>query len=432
MSQGKNAQVQKRGKSWQYRIQYFTEEGKRESVSRSGYATRKEAKEAGDKVASELSSNKIIPEVVKDNPSTKEFYEFWLESYCSSNVKESTRRGYVKNLKNLIYPYIKEIPLRELNAATLQNLLDILLEKGYALNRIRAVKGMFTGGLDFAVRMQLIAVNPAKSIRMPNVRKVMESSPESIPKERRPIAEWEWEVIIGRYPEGVSAHFPLICGYRLGNRLGEAFGYTWDDVNWSRRSISVNRQVVDKVHTDENGCHWYIALPKYESMREIELDDATYELLLRMKLKWEKSKKWMQEVGYDYPRYYMDEEKTVREVYAKDIVPETWKVLDFINVRPENGTYATPRILQNVSRVIHGKANGKGVDDKMGIAIPDFCYHALRHTHGTALVEAGADYKYIMERMGHKNIETTMNIYVHSTDRLRNQERSKLNNLYKK
>ena len=26
MSQGKNAQVQKRGKSWQYRIQYFTEE----------------------------------------------------------------------------------------------------------------------------------------------------------------------------------------------------------------------------------------------------------------------------------------------------------------------------------------------------------------------------------------------------------------------
>lgn len=290
MSQGKNAQVQKRGKSWQYRIQYFTEEGKRESVSRSGYATRKEAKEAGDKVASELSSNKIIPEVVKDNPSTKEFYEFWLESYCSSNVKESTRRGYVKNLKNLIYPYIKEIPLRELNAATLQNLLDILLEKGYALNRIRAVKGMFTGGLDFAVRMQLIAVNPAKSIRMPNVRKVMESSPESVPKERRPIAEWEWEVIIGRYPEGVSAHFPLICGYRLGNRLGETFGYTWDDVNWSRRSISVNRQVVDKVHTDENGCHWYIALPKYESMREIELDDATYELLKSLHLRFPNEK----------------------------------------------------------------------------------------------------------------------------------------------
>lgn len=327
MSQGKNAQVQKRGKSWQYRIQYFTEEGKRESVSRSGYATRKEAKEAGDKVASELSSNKIIPEVVKDNPSTKEFYEFWLESYCSSNVKESTRRGYVKNLKNLIYPYIKEIPLRELNAATLQNLLDILLEKGYALNRIRAVKGMFTGGLDFAVRMQLIAVNPAKSIRMPNVRKVMESSPESVPKERRPIAEWEWEVIIGRYPEGVSAHFPLICGYRLGNRLGETFGYTWDDVNWSRRSISVNRQVVDKVHTDENGCHWYIALPKYESMREIELDDATYELLLRMKLKWEKSKKWMQELWISYQKniveYELDRTQaffcTLKDVLAIDM-----------------------------------------------------------------------------------------------------------------
>lgn len=76
----------------------FTDEGKRESVSESGHATKKEAKEARDKVASELSSNKTIPEVVKDNASTKEFYEFWLESNCSSNVKESTKRGYVKKL----------------------------------------------------------------------------------------------------------------------------------------------------------------------------------------------------------------------------------------------------------------------------------------------------------------------------------------------
>lgn len=422
--------IQKRGEKWQYRIQYTTADGVRKSMSKSGFLTKKDARCAGERVKSDLISKKVNPDSIKECMSMKQFFQYWIENYCENNLKESTIRGYKKNLNNLVLPYIGEILLSELNASDIQAMIDKLIKSGYALNRVQSVKGILTGSLDFAQRMQYIAYNPAYAVRLPNRRKLEQEIPSCLPKVRRPITEDEWQRIITRYPEGSSAHFALVCGYRLGNRLGESFGYTWDDVNWAERTITVRRQVLDKVKQDENGNRWYISLPKYNSSREIELDDATYGLLLEMKKKWEKFKKWFVEIGYDCPQYYIDEENVIRMLHHKDEIPSNWKRMDFINVRMEDGTFITPAILKNVSRVIHGKANNRGIDAQMGISIPDFCYHALRHTHGTALIEAGVDYKYVTERLGHKNIETTLNIYVHSTKKLRDKERRALNNLY--
>lgn len=37
------------------------------------------------------------------------------------------------------------------------------------------------------------------------------------------------------------------------------------------------------------------------------------------------------------------------------------------------------------------------------------------------LIEAGADLKDVQERLGHANIETTMDKYVHNTDEMRDR-----------
>ena len=47
-----------------------------------------------------------------------------------------------------------------------------------------------------------------------------------------------------------------------------------------------------------------------------------------------------------------------------------------------------------------------------------FDYHSLRHTHATMLAERGASPKYVQHRLGHKNIQVTMNIYQHLTDKM--------------
>jgi integrase len=41
--------------------------------------------------------------------------------------------------------------------------------------------------------------------------------------------------------------------------------------------------------------------------------------------------------------------------------------------------------------------------------------HSLRHTHTSLLIEAGVGLKEIQQRLGHTNINTTMDIYAHLT-----------------
>ncbi|MGG0836869.1 tyrosine-type recombinase/integrase [Bacillus paralicheniformis] len=41
--------------------------------------------------------------------------------------------------------------------------------------------------------------------------------------------------------------------------------------------------------------------------------------------------------------------------------------------------------------------------------------HGFRHSHASILFEAGASIKEVQARLGHKEIQTTMNIYTHVT-----------------
>ena len=40
-------------------------------------------------------------------------------------------------------------------------------------------------------------------------------------------------------------------------------------------------------------------------------------------------------------------------------------------------------------------------------------FHSLRHSFATRLIQNGADYKCVSEILGHTNINTTINMYVH-------------------
>jgi integrase len=42
--------------------------------------------------------------------------------------------------------------------------------------------------------------------------------------------------------------------------------------------------------------------------------------------------------------------------------------------------------------------------------------HAFRHTHASLLFAAGASIKDVQARLGHADIQTTMDIYTHVTD----------------
>lgn len=47
--------------------------------------------------------------------------------------------------------------------------------------------------------------------------------------------------------------------------------------------------------------------------------------------------------------------------------------------------------------------------------LPKTTLHGFRHTHASLLFESGANIKEVQERLGHKDIKTTMNIYAHAS-----------------
>lgn len=47
--------------------------------------------------------------------------------------------------------------------------------------------------------------------------------------------------------------------------------------------------------------------------------------------------------------------------------------------------------------------------------LPKITLHGFRHTHASLLFESGASIKEVQERLGHKDVKTTMNIYTHVT-----------------
>lgn len=48
--------------------------------------------------------------------------------------------------------------------------------------------------------------------------------------------------------------------------------------------------------------------------------------------------------------------------------------------------------------------------------LTEITVHGFRHTHASLLFEAGASIKDVQARLGHKDIQTTMNIYTHVTN----------------
>lgn len=79
-----------------------------------------------------------------------------------------------------------------------------------------------------------------------------------------------------------------------------------------------------------------------------------------------------------------------------------------------DGNYMPKSSLHNAFRRIL-KATG----------LPSLPIHSLRHTHAVLLLEAGADMKYVQERLGHGSIQITADVYSHISKKIEQDRMNK-------
>lgn len=399
--------ARKRGNKWEYRFEGARIDGKRQQFSKSGFATKKEALEAGARALSQY--NQAGTFIVPSEISFSDYLDYWLDKYCKNNLKPATITNYQKKIRLHIKPILGQYKLKALSPTVLQNFISDKFNEGYSRNTLSVIKGILSNSLSYAVEpLKYIESSPMLYVKLPSKRAIANVPTRSAPHIFIP--KNKMQEIFERFPEGTSTHLPLMLGYKCGLRLGEAYGLFWEDIDLEKQLLSVNRQV--QWHEKENQTstgYWYFTNPKYDSFRKISIDNELTDLLKRTKDRSERAK-----VFYDdmYIQNYESE-------YTRMLNTEgNGDIINLVLVR-DSGEFIQPRTMQHTSNIIHTKLD-----------YPEFDFHSLRHTHCSMLLEAGASPKYVQERLGHKNIQVTMQIYQHLTDNMIQQGDEVLNKLF--
>jgi integrase len=285
----------------------------------------------------------------------------WLEIKKPA-LTYNTFRGYRVNVNNHIIPSIGNIKLSELQVDDVDILYLSLGEddKGLSPATIRYVHRVLSGGLDYAVRKNLISSNVAKLADRPSVKRFQGYvySIDELNKLLDLTNDTEMEVIIA------------LAGF-MGLRRGEVLGLHWGDVHFEEKYIQVKYQVIPVKGGIE------ITKPKSEkSIRKVPMTDNVLEILRRYRVKKIEAKL-----------------RQGSEYIEKDLV-----------VSKMNGDLLSPSTVFNMFKRLLKDNN-----------MPDTRFHDLRHAYCSMLINEVDDIelKTISEIMGHSNIAVTAEVYAH-------------------
>ena len=342
--------------------------GKQKRTTRRGFKTQKEAKKAERELLLSIEENGFTDHSGK--PTFKEVADLWLESY-ETTVKPTTYQNTKNYLNAIIENHFKEIRIESVSVAKMQKIV-IELSKKYVtyLNYLSIINRVFK----YAIHLDIIQTNPVDRIIRPKQQKPR--------KEKIALTKEELNTFLTLAKD--DARPVLYTAWHTlaytGLRRGELLGLEWSDIDFKNKTISVSKTLVTingKLSTQS---------PKTKrSARTISLDNNTVQILKDWKLE---QKKLFFKNG----------------VKSQNIVITNTKggYFDFAHFRDE-------------LKYFLGKHKLK-----------QFSVHSLRHTHASLLFEAGIEPKTISDRLGHSNIQTTLDMYTHLNDRQRSDVADRL------
>lgn len=392
--------VRKRGQKWQYQFEAAKIEGKRKQITKSGFNTKKEALEAGVKALAEYNNSGLYFE--PSEISVSDYFDYWYKNYVVLELKINTQKSYKNYIENHIKPNLGIYKLKSLTPTVLQEFINSKYIAGFSKNHLINLMGVLSGALKYAVHpYNFIKSSPMLYVNFPKYEH------SKIDANHKYIKPDEFEKIINRFPYGSTFYLPIIIGYYTGFRIGETLGLTWDDIDLENRKISINKII----YYNDDTKLWYFGTPKTPtSTRTIEIGTTLLNILKKYKTDQLQNKL---KYGCHYTCVYEGIEiinnKKYRPLYSlkANIPAGTLKKVEMVCTK-EDGEIVTPNSFKYASKVIN-----------YGLGIT-FNYHSLRHTHATTLIENGAEIKDVQIRLGHANIETTYNTYVHHTEKMSN------------
>lgn len=295
------------------------------------------------------------------------WFEYWID-VKKKTVRYNTVRNYKERYQHNIQPIIGKMILSEVKPLHCQLIFNQMADEGYRTSTVYQTRIALFNMLEFARENDVICRNPCKRSVKSDVGKPSQKK-EALTKQR--------QKLFLEYAAGKSYENQYRFVLQTGLRTGELVGLKWEDIDFSKKTMRIQRSMEFRHSTGE----WRVGEPKSKSgYRTVPLTAEAIAILKDQKIKNSKIK----------------------------VIPLEWREFVFLcrkGTPVKNSTYDTALFK------ICDKAD-----------IPRFSMHILRHTFATRCIEAGMKPKTLQVLLGHSNIGITMNLYVHTTEEEKQKE----------
>jgi integrase len=346
--------------TWEYRIRYKDPlTGKYKEKSKRGFKTKKEAQLAAMKTEQEIQSNPINT----DNLTFNSVFEEWWASH-SKTIKQSTQHNLKSKFKRIL-DYFGNAKIKDISKQHCQHFIDELAKQLKSANDYKIQANQV---FKYALKMDYISHNPMEHVIVP--KKEEEFLVHETPKRNF----WNKEEVKNflsqlqnEDPQDFIMFYLLIY---TGMRKGELLALEWEDINFQNKTVLINKTIFFKDNQE------ILQKVKNYQARTISLDSQTVKYLQKWRVQQREKLLWH---GYT---------QTPKNVLTRP------------DMRPLRLAYPNDRLASLIKKYNMHRIT----------------VHGLRHTHASILFEAGVSIKEVQARLGHRDIKTTMDIYTHVTD----------------
>lgn len=287
------------------------------------------------------------------NKTIREIAEAWKE-YKRPYVKQSTMAAYVLILENHVLPEFGDND--SLHEHDVQAFVLKKIERGLSVKSVK----------DILIVLKMVMKFGVKNEWMTHYEWDIKYPANNQPKELEVLSVANHKKILDYVQHNFTfMSLGIYISLSTGLRIGEICALKWSDINVADGTITVQRTIerIYVVEGEKKHTQLVINTPKtVNSCREIPMSKELLAMVKPMK----------KVVNADF--YVLTNEDKPTE----------------------------PRTYRNYYNKLMEKLD-----------IPKLKYHGLRHSFATRCIEAGCDYKTLSVLLGHSNISTTLNLYVH-------------------
>ncbi|WP_042274018.1 tyrosine-type recombinase/integrase [[Clostridium] dakarense] len=358
--------IRKRSKNYIVYLEYKDKEtGKKVQKNMGSFEKKRDA----SKKLNELKDSIFNDELTLPNTiNVESFLVDFLEKY-KINLSITTYNCYLRICKKYLIPLLGKYKLEELKPIHIQNYVDDLVGV-LTPQTIKIHINILNLALKKAYRLRLIRENVVDCIEIPRVRKFKNN-----------IYNKENMVNLLQICKGTPLELHIFLASGLGLRISEILGLTWDNINFSENTITI-----DKITVRNNGSV-ILKSPKTESSERTISAPNEIIILLKEHKKKQLEAKLRGEIKNSSNLLFFDKNE---QPIAQDVMSKK-----FNRFLKENN-------LEHIR------------------------FHDLRHSHVTLLINSKVPIKVISERVGHSNINTTLNIYAHALKEMDSEASDKI------